>query len=136
MKKMILSCLITLTLFCIPLTALPNPGVPVEILYMSHGPLMPTLKDIRNLCNRYGNKITVAWYDFETPEGEKFMARKGVRQHVPLVIWIDGKSTVTVNKKEIQFIGFPTGSGPAFFQGKWTIDDLHRALDQATSNKK
>lgn len=136
MKKMILSCLIILTLFCIPVTALPDPGVPVEILYMNHGPLMPTLKDIQKLCNRYGNKITVSWYDFESKEGEQFMARKGVRQHLPLVIWIDGKSTVMVNKKEIQFIGFPTGSGPAFFQGKWTIDDLRRALEEATRNKK
>ncbi len=132
MKKMVLSCLIVLTFLCIPVTALPDQGVPVEILYMNHGPLMPTVKDIQKLCNRYGNRITVAWYDFETPEGERFMARKGVSQHVPLVIWINGKSTVTVNKKEIQFIGFPTGAGPASFQGKWTIDDLRRALDEAT----
>lgn len=135
MKKMILFCLIVLTFLCIPVTALPDPGVPVEILYMNHGPLMPTVKDIQKLCNRYGNRITVSWYDFESKEGEQFMARKVVRQHVPLVIWIDGKSTVTVNKKDIQFTGFPTGSGPASFQGKWTIDDLRRALDQATRKK-
>ena len=24
-------------------------------------------------------------------EGEQFMAKKGIKQHVPLVIWIDGK---------------------------------------------
>jgi len=131
MKKMILSCLILLTLFCIPLTAQSDPAVHVEILYMNHGPLMPTLRDIQTLCNQYGNKINISWYDFESSEGEQFMARKGIRQHVPLVIWINGKSTVTVNKKDIQFIGFPTGSGPASFQGKWTVDDLRRALDQA-----
>jgi hypothetical protein len=34
--------------------------------------------------------------------------------------------------KEIKFVGFPTGSGPAFFQGKWTLDDLKAALDQST----
>jgi hypothetical protein len=135
MKKMIFPFLIMLTLLCIPVTALPDPGVPVEILYMNHGPLMPTLKDIQKLCNGYGNKITVSWYDFESKEGEQFMTRKGVHQHVPLVIWIDGKSTVTVNKKQIPFIGFPTGAGPASFQGKWTIDDLRRALDQATRKK-
>jgi hypothetical protein len=135
MKKMILSCLIVLALFCIPLTAQPDPGVPVEILYMNHGPLMPTLKDIQKLCNRYGKKISVSWYDFESKEGEQFMAKKGITRHVPLIIWIDGKSTVMVSKKEIQFIGFPTGSGPAFFQGKWTLDDLRRALDEATRKK-
>jgi len=136
MKKVVLlSIILALVLFCTPLSALSAPGVPVEILYMSHGPLMPTIKEIQVLCNRYGNKINVSWYDFESPEGEQFMARKGIRQHVPLVIWIDGKSTIAMKGKETNFIGFPTGSGPAFFQGKWTMDDLSRALDQATRKK-
>jgi hypothetical protein len=40
-----------------------------------------------------------------------------------------------VGTKKVQFVGFPTGSGPAFFQGKWTVDDLKAALDQATVKK-
>jgi hypothetical protein len=35
----------------------------------------------------------------------------------------------------VNFEVFPTGAGPAFFQGKWTIDDLKAALDQATTGK-
>ena len=27
-------------------------------------------------------------------------------------------------------MGFPSGAGPAFFQGKWTLADLQKALDQ------
>lgn len=102
---------------------------------MNHGPLLSTIKGIRELCNGYGKTIAVTWYDYESPEGEKFMAKKGVRQHIPLVIWIAGKSTVKVNRKEIQFVGFPTGSGPPSFQGKWTLDDLRGALDQAAGKK-
>jgi len=135
MKKLVLYGLTALCLFFIPPAALPAQPVSVEILYMNHGPLQPTIKGIRELCNGYGKAIAVAWYDFESPEGEKFMAKKGIHEHVPLVIWIDGKTTVKVNGKEIQFTGFPTGSGPAFFQGKWTIDDLRGALDQATGKK-
>lgn len=135
MKKMILCGLILSFFFCIPTNITAAPGVSVEILYMSHGPLMPTVKEIQNLCNRYGKKINVSWHDFETPDGEAFMARKGIRQHVPLIIWINGKSTLKVKGKDISFVGFPTGSGPAFFQGKWTMDDLRAALDLATGQK-
>ena len=135
MKKMFPYGWIVLSLFFIPAAALPAPPVSVEILFMNHGPLQLTLKGVRELCNGYGKALTVSWHDFESPEGEKFMARKGVHQHVPLVIWIDGKETVKVNGKEIQFTGFPTGSGPPSFQGKWNLDDLHGALDQATGKK-
>ncbi len=48
------------------------------------------------------------------------MAKKGITQHVPLVIWMDNQVKFKVDGKEIVFAGFPTGSGPAFFQGKWT----------------
>ena len=135
MKKFVLYGLMALCLFFIPAAALPAPPVSVEILYMNHGPLLSTIKGIKELCNGYGKALTVSWYDFESPEGEKFMDKKGVHQHVPLVVWIAGKPTVKVNGKEIQFVGFPTGSGPPSFQGKWTLDDLRAALDQATGKK-
>ncbi len=135
MKKFALYGLLALCLVFIPAVALPAPPVSVEILYMNHGPLLSTIKGVKELCNGYGNAVTVSWHDFESPEGEKFMASKGVRQHLPLVIWIADKVTVKVNGKEIQFVGFPTGSGPPSFQGKWTLADLRAALDQATGKK-
>jgi hypothetical protein len=133
MKKIILSCLAVLVLFFIPLTLVAAKEVKVEVLYMNHGPLLPSLEQIKKVFSQYGGKLTVSWYDFETKEGEQFMAKKGITQHVPLIIWLDGKSAVPVNGKEINFTGFPTGSGPAFFQGKWTMDDLRQALNQVTN---
>ncbi|HBB16259.1 MAG: hypothetical protein A3J94_11240 [Syntrophus sp. RIFOXYC2_FULL_54_9] len=135
MKKFVLYGLLALCLFFIPAAALPAPPVSVEILYMNHGPLLSTIKGIKELCNGYGKTVTVSWYDFDSPEGEKFMAKKGVKQHLPLVIWIAGKPTLKVDGKEILFVGFPTGSGPPSFQGKWTLADLRGALDQATGKK-
>ncbi len=135
MRKIILYGLMALSLSFIPATALPAAQVSVEILYMNHGPLQSTLKQIRELCGGYGKALSVTWYDFESPEGEKFMAKKGIHEHTPLVIWIAGKTTVKVNGKEIQFVGFPTGSGPPSFQGKWTLEDLRGALDQAAGEK-
>ena len=135
MKKIILSCLVVLVLFSIPLTLFAAKEVKVEVLYMNHGPLLPSIEQIKQVFSKYGNRISVSWYDFETKEGEQFMAKKGLTQHVPLVIWLDGKSAFPVNGKEIKFVGFPTGAGPAAFQGKWTMDDLRQALNQMTNTK-
>ncbi len=135
MKKRILSCLIVLPLLSISLAMAGAKEVKVEVLYMNHGPLQPSLEQIKKVFSKYEGKISVSWYDFETKEGEQFMAKKGITQHVPLVIWLDGKSALPVNGQEIKFVGFPTGSGPAFFQGKWTMDDLRNALDQVTSKQ-
>jgi hypothetical protein len=133
MKKAIALCFVALFLLSIPFSLFAAKEVKVEVLYMNHGPLQPSLEQIKEVFSRYGNKINVSWYDFESKEGEQFMAKKGVTQHVPLVIWIDGKFAISVNGKEVKFVGFPTGSGPAFFQGKWTMEDLRQALDQVTN---
>jgi len=135
MKKIILSCLVVLVLFTISFTVFAAKEVKVEVLYMNHGPLLESLQQIKNVFSQYGSKITVSWYDFETKEGEQFMAKKGLTQHIPLVIWLDGKPALTVNGKEIKFVGFPTGSGPLPFQGKWTMNDLRTALDELTAKK-
>jgi hypothetical protein len=107
----------------------------VDVLYMNHGPLMDTLDKMKGVFSAYGDRISVSWYDFESREGENFKAKKGINQHVPLIIWIDGNEVVELGQRQIKFVGFPTGAGPAFFQGKWTIDDLKMALGQATSEK-
>ncbi|MGZ3494858.1 MAG: hypothetical protein ACXU99_00975 [Thermodesulfobacteriota bacterium] len=135
MKKIILSCFVIVVLFSMPFTLFAAKEVKVEVLYMNHGPLQPSLEQMKGVFSKYGNKINVSWYDFESREGEQFMAKKGVTQHVPLVIWIDGKFAVPVNGKEIKFVGFPTGSGPTDFQGKWTMEDLQQALNQITNKK-
>jgi len=109
--------------------------VRVDVLYMNHGPLMDTLDQIKSLFAGYGDRISVSWHDFFSKEGEGFKAGKGIKQHVPLVIWIDDNDIATLGPKQVEFTGFPTGAGPEFFQGKWTIDDLKAALDQATGQR-
>ena len=135
MKKAVV-CLFVLVFLCFGLSA-HAAGKPtkIEVLYMNHGPLEETLDQIKGVLSKYGEKLAVAWYDFDSREGEQFMAKKGVKQHLPLVIWIDDSPVVTVGVKKVEFVGFPTGSGPAFFQGKWTMDDLKAALDQSTVKK-
>jgi hypothetical protein len=134
MKKITI-CLSVFILFTFALAAIAAQKVTVEILYMNHGPLLSTLKEIDNTCAQYKDKITVSRYDFESQEGERFMNKKGISQHIPLMIWIDGKNALPVNGKEVKFSGFPSGSGPAFFQGKWTMGDFRNALNTATQKK-
>jgi len=140
MKKIPLGCLWVLA--CISIfssacieSAYAAKTARVQVLYMNHGPLMDTLDRMRDVFSGYGDKISVSWYDFESKEGEDFKAKKGISRHVPLVIWIDGDTVVNLGQKQVRFVGFPTGAGPAFFQGKWTMDDLRTALDRATAGK-
>jgi hypothetical protein len=135
MKKIVIGVLALLVMLSLSLTAHAVKPAKVEVLYMNHGPLQSTLKQMRNLFTQYGDKVAVSWYDFDSKEGEQFMAKKGLSQHMPLVIWIDDSSTFRTGVKETKFVGFPTGSGPAAFQGKWTLDDLKIALDQVTAKK-
>jgi hypothetical protein len=135
MKKSVLFSLLIVFLVCIPWTAMAAKPVKVEVLYMNHGPLQDTVNGIKKIFSQYKEKVSVSWYDFETKEGEAFMAKKKINQHIPLVIWMDDQVKFKVDGKDIIFAGFPTGSGPAFFQGKWTMADLQKALDQLTGKK-
>ena len=137
MKKIILAsvAMAFLVLLSLPITGQSANPVVVDVLYMNHGPLRPTVEQIKQVLSDYGDKVNSSWYDFESKEGERFMAQKGIRQHVPLVIWVNGKPAVSVEGKDVQLMGFPSGSGPAAFQGKWTMEDLRKALDQLTGKK-
>ena len=139
MKRILLGCLLlaVISLFSSAYGASAYAATTsrVEVLYMNHGPLMDTLDRIKAVFSAYGDRIRVSWYDFDSQEGEAFMAKKGIRQHIPLVIWLDDQVQFQIDGKEIIFAGFPTGSGPRFFQGKWTLTDLQKVLDQLTGNK-
>ena len=139
MKKFILSFLVLAIISFFPsaYASSANSAKPtrVDVLYMNHGPLLDTLDKMKGVFSGYGDRISVSWHEFFSKEGEKFKAKKGINQHVPLVIWIDGHETVQLGQRQVKFFGFPTGAGPAFFQGKWTIDDLRAALDQVTTKR-
>jgi len=135
MKKIILFCLLAFFISYSGTFVHAAAPVKIDVLYMNHGPLMDTINKMKKLFSGYGNRLSVSWHDFESDEGAKFMEKMGIKQHVPLVIWVNGNPKCNVDGKQITFAGFPTGSGPAFFQGKWTLNDLKGALDQSTAAK-
>jgi hypothetical protein len=132
MKKLYSLFIIGVVLFIAPTVSFSKDTVQIDVLYMNHGPMQPTLRELRALFPQYGDKLTVSWYDVETDEGERFKSKMGINHHIPLVIWVDGRSELMNNGRTIKFEGFPTGSGPSFFQGKWTMEDLAIILDRVT----
>lgn len=136
MKNIFFICSLVIVVLCLGVSGSHAAGpVKVDVLYMNHGPLIDTLNKMKSVFSGFGNRVVVSWHDFDTQEGEKFMAKMGIKEHVPLIVWIDGSQKVTVGGKQTTLAGFPTGSGPAMFQGKWTMDELKAALDQATGKK-
>jgi hypothetical protein len=132
MKKVFFVLVAAIVLLMAPAAAFSKDPVAIDVLYMNHGPMQPTLRELRALFQQYGDKIAVSWYDAESPAGERFKQDKGITRHTPLAIWIGGQSEVVCNGRRLKFEGFPTGSGPSFFQGQWSIEDLTGALDQLT----
>ena len=136
MKKLHSLFIIGIVLLIAPTMSFSENPVQIDFLYMNHGPMQPTLRELRKLFPEYGDKIMVSWYDFESDEGQRFKSKMGISHHIPLVIWVDGRSELMNNGRKIKLEGFPTGSGPSVFQGKWKLEDLAGVLDQATGGKK
>jgi hypothetical protein len=137
MKTISIIALFLAVAFCVPALseAAEVQPVQVDVLYMNHGPLRASIKNIQDIFERQGANAVQGWHDFESDEGAEFMEEKGITQHIPLMIWIDGANGANVDGKPVNFIGFPTGSGPAFFQGKWTMEELEKAIVSAVKAK-
>ena len=136
MKRTLFLCMAVLMLLNFCLNASASGLVRVEVLYMNHPPMQPTIRQLKDVFSRYGEKIEVSWYDVDTREGQQLTAKKGLAEHVPLIIWIRGSHTAQTGQGMVTFAGFPAGSGPGFFQGDWTMQDLSAALDRAISPRR
>lgn len=109
--------------------------VHIDILHMNHGPLRPTIAKIKNLLENYTDTIQASWYDFDTPAGKTFMKKKKLSGHIPLLLLIDGESDFSIDGRDVQLRGFPTGASPfKQVEGNWSLDDLKSIFDQKTAN--
>ncbi len=107
--------------------------VKVEILYMNHGPMQPTLRDLRALLSRFQDKVSVQWFDVDQAAGKSFMEAKKIRGHVPLLVLVNGEKLFKANGREVTLQGFPTGAGPfSSVEGNWAVTDLQAILHQLT----
>jgi len=118
-----------------PRAAAAKPGtVTVEVAYLNHLPVRPVLSEVDKLLANYGDHVSVTRYDFDTPEGEAFAKAKGLTQHTPLAIFVNGSMQFTLNGRTVKFYSFPQGQGTGMVpEGGWTVQDLQQVLDEATS---
>jgi hypothetical protein len=112
-----------------------TPGsVVVEIVFLNHPPVRPVLTQVDDLLATYGQRVSVTRYDFDSPEGETFAQIKGLTEHTPLAIFINGSMQFTVDGRAVNFYSFPQGQGTGMVpEGGWTLEDLQQVLDRAVS---
>ena len=107
--------------------------VQLDILYMNHGPMRPTIVKIKKLVANYKGSLQVSWYDFDQPEGKAFMKKQKLTGHIPLLLILDGQSDFTIDGREVLLQGFPTGASPfKQMEGNWSLDDLQVIFEQKT----
>ena len=118
-----------------PRAAAAKPGAAtVEVAYLNHPPLRPILAEVDQLLAKYGDRVSVTRYDFDTDEGDAFAKAKGLTGHTPLAIFVNGSMEFTLDGRTVKFYSFPQGQGTGMVpEGGWTMQDLGQVLDEATS---
>jgi len=115
-------------------TPLPPGTVSVDIIALNHPPLRPVLIEVDQLLAGYADKLHVTHYDFDTPQGAEFAKKMNLSGHIPLVIFVNGKDTFSLNGRKLNFRSFPQGEGTGMVaDGQWTMADLDAVLKQATA---
>ena len=112
----------------------PEGAVLVEIAYLGHGPVRPILSEFDALLAEYDGDVAVLRYDFGTPEGEAFAEERGLTDHTPIAIFVNGQMEFDLDGRTVKFYNFPQGQGTGVVpDGVWTLDDLQAVLDLATA---
>lgn len=132
MKAYAISIIIAFVMVCTVIQPVLSAGqektVQLEILYMNHGPMQPTIREIQAMIQRYPGRIEARWFDFDQDAGRRFMKAKNLQGHIPLLVYINGAPAYNIQGREVTFMGFPSGAGPYQFQGKWSLKDLETVI--------
>ncbi|HID02001.1 MAG TPA: hypothetical protein EYP18_02135 [Desulfobacterales bacterium] len=105
--------------------------IQLDILYMNHGPMRPTVAKIKDLLANYGDTVQASWHDVDQKSGKTFIKKHKILGHVPMLIMIDGESDFSIDGRDVQLQGFPTGASPfKRVEGNWSLDDLQLLLDK------
>ena len=100
-------------------SAVPQNAVSVVVAgYMNHGPLQPTVKAIKDVLAKYGDKVAVTWIDLGTKDGVAYFKQNGLTAHMNVII--NGTYKYKVNGRDVVF---------QWFEGtQWTKQDLDAVL--------
>jgi hypothetical protein len=105
--------------------------VQLDILYMNHGPMRPTIAKIKALLGNYGDTVQASWHDVDQASGKAYMKKQKIVGHIPMLITIDEQSDFRIDGRDVKLQGFPTGASPfKRVEGNWSLDDLQQILDK------
>lgn len=108
--------------------------VQVEIISLDHAPIRPAVQEALDLAAEYGDKVAVQSYEFGTPEGDAFAEERGLTEHTPIAIFVNGEMEFEVNGRTVKFYSFPQGEGTGMVaEGVWTMADLRAVLEKETN---
>jgi len=86
--------------------------------YIDHGPLQPTVRAIKEVLAKYGDKVTVTWVDLSSQQGQDYFKEHQLSAHMNVII--NGTSQYEVNGRSVDF---------QWFEGQqWTKQDLDTVL--------
>lgn len=99
-------------------------SVVVEIFYLPHPPAEAVVRDVEASLNGLKG-IELRKYNFEAPESRKQIAKYNIREHTPVLIYINGKNEFVVGNRKIVLKNFPKGNSfVPFYEGNWSYQDV------------
>jgi hypothetical protein len=93
--------------------------------YISHGPMQPTIRAIKEVVSKYEDKVSVNWIDLETEEGQDYFKDHDLSAHLNVII--NGNYKYKLDGREVTF---------QWFEGQnWTKKDLDAVISDTLDNK-
>ena len=107
----------------------------VEIFFLSHPPAEAVVKDVEAVLKKH-DQFKVAKYSFEDPQSKKILAKYNLREHMPVVIFINGQNEFALGNRKVVFKNFPKGNAfVPMFEGNWSYQDLDSVLSAVGKGK-
>jgi hypothetical protein len=107
----------------------------VEIFYLPHPPAEAVVRDVEDILRRYG-QFTVNKYSFEDPQSRQLVSQHNLREHVPVVIFINGKNEFVIKGRKVIFKNFPKGNAfVPMFEGNWSYKEFEGILQTMARGK-
>jgi hypothetical protein len=107
----------------------------VEIFYLPHPPAEAVVRDAESVIKRFKG-IEVKKYSFESPESRKHIAKYDIKEHTPVMIFVNGRNQFVLGKKQVVLKNFPKGNAfVPMFEGNWSYEDLRQILKSAAGGK-
>ncbi|HBR22791.1 MAG TPA: hypothetical protein DD713_09640 [Nitrospiraceae bacterium] len=110
-------------------------SVTVEIFYLPHPPAEAVVRDVESVIKEFKG-VAVKKYSFESPESRKHIAKYNIKEHSPVMIFVNGKNQFSLGKRQVILKNFQKGNAfVPMFEGNWSYEDLRQILKSAAGGK-